>query len=181
MPKYSLIALLVSGLIGSQLITFSEKTIASTEEAHILVAQNTNLLTEEKVLAIMEQIKQAEQNEDIDTIVSFLAPFVISAITVENKDTVTTRNLQGKQAHRDFLENSFKVVKQREEINSYLTVSTSEDEQLITVTRLHIREVETENTQKFISSSTDVIYFALVEGKPMIIGINTKGWLEERP
>lgn len=181
MPKYSLIPLLMSGLIVSQLITVPEKTIASTEEANILVAQNTNLFTEEKVLAIMEQIKQAEKNEDINTIVSFLAPFIISTITVEAQDTITTKNLRGKQAHRDFLENSFKVVKQREEIKSYLTVSTSEDAQLITVTRLHIREVETENTQEFISSSTDVIYFALVEGKPMIVGINTKGWLEERP
>jgi len=181
MPKYSLIALLVSGLIGSQLITFPEKTIASTEKANILVAQNMDLLTEEKVLAIMKQIKQAEQNEDIDTLVGFFARFIISTITVENQDTVTTRNLQGKQAHRDFLVDSFQVVKQREEINSYLAVNTSEDEQLITVTRLNIQEIETENTSKFISSSTDVIYFALVEGKPMIVGINTKGWLEQRP
>ena len=57
----------------------------------------------------------------------------------------------------------------------------SEDGQVLTVTRLLIAEKKTEDSREFISSSSDLIRFAWIDNKPMIVSITIKGWLEERP
>lgn len=182
MNKTPLITLLLSGLISTQLLSLPQKAISSTpNDTQTVVAQTMNQLTEEKVLEIMEIIEKAEQEEDIDTMLNFLAPFITSSITVESRKTTVTRNLEGKKAHRDFLEESFKLVREREEIDSYTTVSMSEDGQVLTVTRLLIAEKKTEDSREFISSSSDLIRFAWIDNKPMIVSITIKGWLEERP
>lgn len=191
MNKTPLITLFLSSLVSSQLLSFPQQAIAESDRQNLVpstsndtntvVAQTMNQLTEEKVLEIMETIKKAEAEEDIDTILNFLAPFVTSSITVESRKTTITRNLEGKQAHRDFLEQSFQRVTEREEIDSYTTVTMSEDEQVLTVTRMAIEEKKTEDSKEFLSSSTDLIRFALIDDKPMIVSITITGWLEERP
>lgn len=187
MKKQSLIALFISSLVSTQLWYLPQKAIASdidnsnTHNTNKIIAQNMSQLTEEKVLEIIKVIEKAESEKDVDTILNFLAPFVTSSITVETKETTITRKLEGKQAHQTFLINTFNTVKEREEINSYLTVTASADDEVITVSRLHLRELTTENGKSFLSSSNDVIRFALVNNQPMIVSITVQGWMEERP
>ena len=180
--KNPLIHLLISSLISTQVLSIPQRAIASPlNHSQTVMGQNINQLTEEKVLAIMEIIEKAEEKEDISTILNFLAPFVVSSVTVDTKDATVTRNLEGKKAHDDFLQNNFNLVKDEELIDSYTTVSMSEDEQVLTVTRLRITNVVTEDAREFLSSSNDLIRFALIDDQPMIVSITIKGWLEERP
>ena len=172
---------LIANVISGLTLTTPVITPAQTPDYRILIAQETKELDENMIRQAMEVIDQAENREDIDAMLKFLAPFSISEITVEYKGNILTTNLEGINAHRRMLKNTFALVKQREMINDYMTVRITPDGQIGIVTRVIFENLTTKDDQKFIVSGTDIVRFAMINNQPKIVSIKSQGWLEPRP
>lgn len=142
---------------------------------------NANTLSEEGVRQMMAKIEQAEQQEDIKALMSFLAPFIVSEITVTSDDQTVTRTLEGLSDHQNLLQQSYNRVAKREVLEKNTQIRLTEDGQLAIVKRRSLRDVTTEDKQKFISFSQDTIRVAMIGGQPKIVSISSEGWLEDRP
>jgi len=124
---------------------------------------------------------QSEKEKNLQPILDYLSPYVISTVTVESDNTTIITSLQGKKSHENFLKNSFATLKNETDINSYSNIKITEDGQMASVTRVQGTDVVTEDGKKYLSVSTDKIHFALIDNEPKIINVEVKGWLQERP
>jgi hypothetical protein len=178
--KHSLINVIITSLIASQVVIIANMVKAESLNnlKQVLTAQKTTELTEETITAMMASIEKAEKEENIDQLLNFLSPYIISSITVEYDETTTTKMIEGKQSHQDFLKDNFNGIKEREYINSYLSTKIAEDGQMATVTRIRATNITSENGKKYLSVGTDKIRFALINNEPKIINLDVKGWLK---
>lgn len=138
-------------------------------------------LNEDQILALMKQISEAEAKEDVDTLMSFLAPFVVSDVTVQSGNQRTTRTVEGLSAHRQMLQSSYDQRVSNEILNENMQVDFDDDGNIAIVTRYSIETFQLKDDREFISMAKDVIRFALVDGQPKIISVVVDGWSEERP
>lgn len=181
MKKNNLISVLIMGFIASQLIPFSDSIKAETvsEKKPLLLVQETQTgLTEDTLTQIMTEIEQAEAEENIAGILEYLAPYVITSITVEIDNQKITTFVEGKDNHEGFLNDSFKKVKGKKVISSYTTTKINDSGEMALLTRVRAREVDTETGNRYLSLSTDKIRFAMIDNQPKIINIESSGWLE---
>ena len=172
---------LITNLITGLTVMNPVITVAQPLKTPLLIAQQAQSLDEEIIRQTMKAINEAENREDIDSLLKFLVPFSISEITVEHKGNILTTTLEGINAHRRMLKNTFSLVQERETLNDYMTVRITSDGQIATVTRIIVENLTTKDDKNFIASGTDIIRFALIDNQPKIISIRSKGWLEERP
>lgn len=172
---------LIANVITGLTLVIPIITLAQTPNPRILIAQETKELNEEIIRQTMEAIDEADNREDIDGMLKFLAPFSISEITVEYKGNILTTNLEGINAHRRMLKNTFALVKERETINDYMTIRMTPDGKIGVVTRVIFENLTTKDDQKFIVSGTDIIRFAMIDNQPKVISVKSQGWLEPRP
>ncbi|MDJ0728897.1 MAG: nuclear transport factor 2 family protein [Crocosphaera sp.] len=171
----------MANVITGLVVTTPVITLAQPSNSPLLIAQEIKQLDEEMIRQAMEAINQAENREDIDAMLKFLAPFSISEITVEYKGNILTTNLEGINAHRRMLKNTFALVKEREILNDYMTVRITPDGKIATVTRVIFENLTTKDEQKFMVSGTDILRFALIDNQPKIISVKSQGWLEPKP
>jgi hypothetical protein len=158
----------------------AESPLSSVSSLQELAQANT-MLTEAQVLAVMETIQQAEAAEDIDTLMSFLAPFVVSEVTVQTGNQRVTRTLEGLSAHREMLKNSYDRREANEVLNETINVHFDDDGNIAVVTRYNLETTDLEDDRKLVSMAKDIIRFALVDGQPKVISVTVDGWSEERP
>ena len=176
--------LLMIFLISSWSLTLPSVTAAKELRSPQLIVQNSSQssqLNEQIIRQTLKAIEIADRNEDLEELLKFLAPFVVSEVTVESEEKSVTTNLEGIEAHREFLEKTFKLVKKSEVINQYLSIRMTPDEQLAVVTWIRVEEITTEEGKQFLSSGTDTIRFAWIDGRPMIVSLKIQGWIAERP
>lgn len=181
MKTNNLIKILITGFITSQIIPFSLQAYANpiSKNQPFLLTQNSETeLTEENLNQIMKEIEKAEAEENIQGLLKYLAPYVISSVTVEIDNQKITTSIEGKEEHEAFLNNSFKNVKGRKIISSYTTTNINGNGKMALLTRVRAREIDTETGNRFLSLSTDKIRFAMVDNQPQIINIESTGWLE---
>lgn len=173
-----LMAIAVVGLCATPLRAESPLSSVSLPQK---VAQADAMLTEAQVLALMETIQQAEAAEDIDTLMSFLAPFVVSEVTVQTGNQRVTRTLEGLSAHREMLKSSYDRREGNEVLDEKMSVRFDDDGNIAVVTRYNLETVSLDDNRKFVSMAKDIIRFALVDGQPKVISVTVDGWSEERP
>ena len=147
----------------------------------IIVAENSEKLTEAKIREVMAIIEKAEKEEDIDTLLKTLAPFAVSEVVVETEEQGITRTVEGIREHRELLEQTFALVEKREPINQFMTIRFTADNQVATVTRFVLETLTTTKGKLFYASGTDIFRFAWLDGHPKIISTKSQGWIEERP
>lgn len=181
MKKQNLINLLITGVIASQIIPLSSVANANSlvKNQPLLLAQETqNELTEEMLNEIMTKIETAEKEENLQGILQYLAPYVLTSVTVDLDQRKVTTFIEGKEQHEEYLNNSFKNIKSRKIISSYSTTQINGNGQMALVTRVRARELDTENGNRYLSLSTDKIRFAMINNEPKIINVESSGWLE---
>jgi len=160
--KNNLISLLITGFIATQFIPFSHEANANpiVKNQPLLLTQETQTgLTEENLNQIMSAIEKAEIEENIAGILKYLAPYVVTSVTVEIDNQKITTSVEGKDEHEGFLNNSFKSVKDRKTISSYTTTKINDSGEIALLTRVRAREVDTETGNRYLSLSTDKIRF----------------------
>ncbi|MEB3310560.1 MAG: hypothetical protein VKJ02_10025 [Snowella sp.] len=181
MKKISPLNLVALGFLSSCLLTLPNAVQAIDPPANTSLSQPKSGLTEANVLKAMEKITEAEKKEDINTLLSFLVPYGVTEITVESQGNSVTRNIEGIEAHRTMLENTYQRVKNREVLNERQTIRFTPDGQLAIVTRTTIKNVVGEDGKQFISGGIDTLRFAWIDNQPKLVSIKSQGWLEERP
>ena len=174
-------SLLTLSLFGSCILTVPPRAVAQQATSPQLTAQTSSQLTEDKIRQTMAAIDKAEKYKDIEELLTFLAPFAVSEVTVEYEDTSITASLEGIDAHRDLLKKTFGLVKEREIINDYMSVRLTADGKLAIVTRIIVEVINTSDGKQFMAASNDTFRFAWLENQPTIVSTKSKGWLEEIP
>jgi hypothetical protein len=173
--------LLAIALGGINAVPIQAASVTASLRVPMELTQAPPSFNETQILALMAQISQAEAAEDVDTLMSFLAPFVVSEITVESGDQRTTRTVEGLSAHRDILKKSYDRSVSKEILNEKMSVRFDDDGNIAVVTRYTIETTDLTDDRRFISMAKDVIRFALVDGQPKVISVVTDGWSEPRP
>ncbi|MFM1843264.1 MAG: hypothetical protein RLZZ490_2006 [Cyanobacteriota bacterium] len=176
--KPLLLAIAVSALCANPINAESPLPLVSPPQE---VAQTETAFDEKQILALMDQIKQAEKAEDVETLMSFLAPFVVSEVTVQTGNQSITRTIEGLSAHRAMLKASYDQREANEVLNENINVRFDDDGHIAVVTRYNLETTELSDNRKLVSMAKDVIRFALVNGQPKVISVMVDGWSEERP
>ncbi len=175
------LSLIAASVFSSCLLTLPSAVQAIEPTANSIVSRPTSGLTEANVLQAMKKISEAEANEDINTLLSFLVPYGVSEITVESQGNSVTRSLEGIEAHRAMLEQTYQRIKSRETLNERQTIRFTPDGQLAIVTRTTIEKLTGEDGKNFIAGGIDTLRFAWIDNQPKLVSIKSQGWLEERP
>ncbi len=181
MKKQKLINLIITGFIASQFIPLSSVANANSlvENQPLLLAKETqNELTEEMLNEIMTNLEAAEMEENLQGILQYLAPYVITSVTVDLDERKVTTFIEGKDQHQEYLKNSFQNIKSRKIISSYTTTKINGNGQMALLTRVRSRELNSEEGESYLSLSTDKIRFAMIDNQPKIINVESSGWLE---
>ena len=173
--------LLTVGLSTTGMAMFPMESLAGGQPRTIIAAETTGELTEAKIREVMAVIEKAEKEEDIETLLTTLAPFAVSEVAVEVEEQGITRTVEGIEAHRQLLEQTFALIEKREPINQFMSIRFTADNQVAIVTRFVLEALTTTKGKSFYSSGTDIFRFAWLDGRPRIISTKSQGWIEERP
>ena len=146
------------------------------------IAQATTMLTEESVQTIVDQLQAARANQDVEATLELIAPFAVTVVTVESGNglsTVTTR-LEGMDAHRQMLEQSFSQVENRESLENYVTINVINDD--FGIAEIYQMEnFETSGGEAWIAASQTVLRLGRVDGQVMVTSATVNGWISARP
>ena len=146
------------------------------------IAQATNRLTETNVRAVIDQLQTARANQNVDQTLALIAPFAVTVVTVQSGNglsTITTR-LEGTQAHRQLLEQSFGQVQIQESLENYVTIDIINDD--FGIAKIYQMEaVETAEGQAWMASSQTVLRLGRVDGRVLITSATVEGWISPRP
>lgn len=145
-------------------------------------AQATAQLTEDTVQAVVDQLQAARSNKDVEGTLALIAPFAVTEVTVKTGNglsTVTTR-LEGMDAHRQMLEQSFSQVQNRESLENYVTIDVIDDS--FGIAKIYQMETfETPEGQAWIAASQMVLRLGRVDGQVLITSATVDGWISARP
>ncbi|MEA5448047.1 hypothetical protein VB780_05665 [Leptolyngbya sp. CCNP1308] len=148
----------------------------------IEVAQATAQLTEEDVQAVIDLLQAARDNRDIEGTLELMAPFAVTVVTVESGNglsTITT-HLEGMDAHRQMLEQSFSQVQSRESLKNYVTIDIIDDN--FGLAKIYQMETfETSAGEAWIAASQTVLRLGRVDGQVLVTSATVDGWISARP
>lgn len=148
----------------------------------IEVAQATATLTEANVQAIIDRLQVARDNRDVEGTLGLIAPFAVTVVTVKTGDglsTITT-HLEGVDAHRQMLEQSFGQVQNRESLRNYVTIDIIDDD--FGIAKIYQMEnFETSEGESLIAGSQTVLRLGRVDGQVLITSATVDGWISARP
>lgn len=179
--KSLLTVLAVIGLAQGSVMALPVRTLAETKPTTSqTTVPCTDKLTKENIQAVLDQLAAAREKNDVEGMLKFLAPFVISSVTLDRDNTSTTFTLEGIDAHRDFLQDSVGKIKNREELGKRVNIKFI-NEKMAIVNSFSLKNITTKEEGKFVMSDVNVMRFAWIDGKPMITSMEIKGWLAQRP
>lgn len=144
-----------------------------------IVAQAEGKLTEENILQAIQAMQAAQKEENLDELLSHVAPFATSEITLEGRELSNTLTVDGRENHRILLQDIFKRVKSRETLTQDIDIRLTSDDSLGIAELLTVKELMGEDGKRYIYSSRDTLRFAWLDGRPMLVYGQSKGWLAE--
>lgn len=177
--KTLLQGMLAVSVINGCVIAIPAIAFSQPQPSAQLVAQTSNQLSEENIQQVLAAIQTAQEQEDVEGILKFLAPFVTSEITVESDDSTLTFILEGQAEHRELLKKTNALIDDRESLNQQIKIRITADGQLGIATISTVKEIDTENGEQLYTGSNDTIRFAWIDNQPKIISMTIKGWLAE--
>lgn len=146
------------------------------------VAQATTSLTEANVQAVIERLQAARNSRDVEETLALIAPFAVTVITVESGNglsTATTR-LEGVEAHRQMLEQTFDQVQGRDSLRNYVAIDIIDDN--FGIAKIYQMEnFETSAGESLIAASQTVLRFGQVNGQVLVTSATVDGWISPRP
>jgi hypothetical protein len=146
------------------------------------VSQTTAQLTEANVQAVINLLQAARNNRDVEGTLALIAPFAVTVVTVESGNglsTVTTR-LEGVEAHRQMLEQTFTQVQSRESLRNYVAIDIIDDS--FGIAKIYQMEnFETSAGEALIAASQTVLRFGRVNGQVLVTSATVDGWVSPRP
>ena len=152
-------------------------TQANPEIAQPEIAQTVSPITVDEIQAINREIEAVIAQEDVESILQYMAPFIISETITESTNGFESVHIEGIEQHREMLTNVFNEAETEEnleiqEISQKETIRVTPDGQLATVLISTVNEVSTEDELRLITT-TDTIRFTRLQGQLKIIFYST--------
>jgi hypothetical protein len=132
---------------------------------------NSRKITKEAVQALVDGIKKAGEQRNVDEIVRYFAPFIYSQFTVKEGSVSQTFELNGREEHRLYLESRLKNVRESETVDEQVQIRLSPDEEMAFVHRTRTVSVTANDGQQMLVTSEAEVRLAMVEGKLQILSI----------
>ena len=133
-------------------------------------------------VADIQQINRDIENliaqEDVEGVLQYMAPFIISETITESSNGFESVYIEGIEQHREVLTNFFNEAETEEnsevqEISQQETIRVTPDGQLATVTVSTVTEVTTTDDELRLITTTDTIRFARVQDQIKVIFYTT--------
>ena len=153
-------------------------TVAPSTE----IAQATAQLTEANVQAVIDRLQTARNNRDVEATLALIAPFAVTVVTAKtgNGLSTMTTQLEGLNAHRQMLEQSFGQVQARESLRNRVTIDIVDDN--FGIAKIYQMEnMTTAAGESWIAASETVLRLGRVNGQVMITSATVDGWFSARP
>lgn len=161
-------------------IAFPVKAIPA--DSPVNITQATTSLTEANVQAVIEQLEAARNSRDVEGTLALIAPFAVTVVTIESGNglsTVTTR-LEGVEAHRQMLEQTFGQVQNRERLRDYVAIDIINEN--FGIAKIYQMEnLQTAQGEALIAASQTVLRFGQVNGQVLVTSATVDGWISARP
>lgn len=168
--------------VGLTMATIPVSAKAMQAASPVTIAQAAAPLTEESIQTVVDQLQAARVSKDIEGTLALIAPFAVTVVTVRSGDgsaTVTNR-LEGLEAHRQMLGQSFSEVRNRESLENYVIINLIDDN--FGIAKIYQMEnFETPKGEAFIVASQTVLRLSQVNGQVLITSATVDGWLAARP
>lgn len=145
------------------------------------VAQATNKLTEPAILKILEEMKIAQEKEDIPAMLKYIAPFTYTEVTVETTTGRITVNVLGTDEHRELLERAAQIRNSSRILAETVEVNVAENGDFAVAEVYTLREITTDQGARIITASNDTLRFGMINNQPMVVSANLNGWLSVIP
>lgn len=175
--------LVYSALAGCLAIGgFSSPVKAIPADSPINVAQATTSVTEANIQAVIDRLEAARNRRDVEGMLALIAPFAVTVVTVESGNglsTVTTR-LEGIDAHRQMLEQTFGQVQSQERLRGYVAIDVINGD--FGIAKIYQMEnLQTGEGEALIAASQTVLRFGRVNGQVLVTSATVDGWISARP
>ncbi|WP_156119773.1 hypothetical protein [Leptolyngbya sp. KIOST-1] len=161
-------------------IPLSAKAMPAASPGNL--AQAVAPLTEANVQTVLDRLQAARDSRDVEGTLSLIAPFAVTVVTVESGNglsTVTTR-LEGVEAHRQMLEQTFGQVQRRESLRNYVAIDIIDDN--FGIAKIYQMEnFETSAGEMLIAASQTVLRLGRVNGQVLVTSATVDGWISPRP
>jgi hypothetical protein len=141
------------------------------------IAQATNKLTEPAIRQILEEMKMAQEKEDIATMLKYIAPFTYTEVTVETANGRLTVNVLGTAEHSELLERAAQIRSTSRILAETVEVNLAENGEFAVAEVYTLREITTDQGATIMSASNDTLRFGIVNNQPMVVSANLSGWL----
>lgn len=145
------------------------------------VAQATNKLTEPAILKILEEMKMAQEKEDIAGMLKYVAPFTHTEVTVETTNGRVTVNLLGTDEHRTLLERAAQIRNASKILAETVQVDVAENGDFAVAEVYTLREITTDQGARIMTASNDTLRFGMINNQPMVVSATLNGWLSVIP
>lgn len=168
--------------MGVTAIATPHSVRAMPNDATPMVAQAATPLTEADIQAVVDQLRTARDSKDVAGTLELIAPFAVTVVTVKSGDgnATMTNRLEGQEAHRQMLEQSFGAVQNRESLENYVTIALLGDN--FGIAEIYQMEnFETPEGEAFIAASETVLRLGRVDGQVLITSATVDGWIAARP
>lgn len=146
-----------------------------------IVAQATNKITEPAVLKILEEMKMAQEKEDIATMLKYIAPFTNTEVTVETANGRITVNVLGTNEHRELLERAAQIRNASRILAETVEVNVAANGEFAVAEVYTLREITTDQGATIMTASNDTLRFGMINNQPMVVSANLNGWLSVLP
>ena len=155
----------------------------SPQKVHTIAQANSGVLetvpaiTGGEVQAINREVEAVIDQGDVEGVLEFMAPFIISETITESVNGFESVYIEGIEQHREMLTTVFNEADTEEnlnvqEISQKETIRITPDGQLATALISTVNEVTTGNELRLITT-TDTIRFARLQGQIKVISYTT--------
>ena len=141
------------------------------------VLETVPAITVGEIQAINRQVEAVIDQGDVNGVLKFMAPFIISETITESANGFESVYIEGIERHREMLTDVFTEADTEEnlnvqEISQKETIRITPDGQLATALISTVNEVTTGNELRLITT-TDTIRFARLQGQIKVISYTT--------
>lgn len=146
-------------------------------QANSVVLETVPAITVGEIQAINREVEAVIDQGDVNGVLAFMAPFIISETITESVNGFESAHIEGIEQHREMLTAVFNEADIEEnlnvqEISQKETIRITPDGQLATALISTVNEVTTDDELRLITT-TDTIRFARLQGQIKVISYTT--------
>ncbi|MBR8827478.1 MAG: hypothetical protein DSM107014_06150 [Gomphosphaeria aponina SAG 52.96 = DSM 107014] len=138
-------------------------------------------ITEAAVQELIDGIKLAGANKNVDEIIQYFAPFINSRVTIKTDAVTETIELNGIEEHRAYMENAYQTIQSSEALFDDFQINILSGGEMAKVYRTRRVNITTTEGKRLLVVSDSESRLALIDGKLQIVSIEETAEVDLRP